>query len=108
MQNLLQSEPDVDAIFCCNDEMALGSAEAVDAAGKTGEIMISGQDANEDAVAALKEGKITITSYGNPYMQGYTAVKAAVDVLEGKEVESFYEVATKVVNLDNADTFKNN
>ena len=41
-------------------------------------------------------------------MQGYTAVKAAVDVLEGKEVESFYEVATKVVNLDNADTFKNN
>ena len=36
VQNLLQSQPDVDAIFCCNDEMALGSAEAVDAAGKTG------------------------------------------------------------------------
>lgn len=108
VQNLLQSHPDVNAIFCCNDEMALGSAEAVDAAGKIGDIMISGQDANDDAVAALKEGKITITSYGNPYMQGYTAVQAAVDVLEGKDVDSFYEVATKVVDLSNADTFKDN
>ena len=108
VQNLLQSQPDVNAIFCCNDEMALGSAEAVDAAGKTGQIMISGQDANDDAVAALKEGKITITSFGNPYMQGYTAVQAAIDVLEGKSVESFYEVATKVVDSSNADTFKEN
>lgn len=105
-QNLLQSYPDVNAFFCCNDEMALGTAEAVDAAGKTGQIMISGQDANDDAVAALKEGKITLTSFGDPFMQGYSAIEAAADVLEGKEVKDFYEVKTKVVNLDNADTFK--
>ena len=107
VQNLLQAHPDVNAILCCNDEMALGSAEAIDAANLTGTIMVSGQDANDDAVAALKEGKITVTSYGNPYMQGYTAVKAAVDVLEGKSVESFYEVETVVVTKENADTFKN-
>ncbi len=105
-QNLLQSYPDVNAFFCCNDEMALGTAEAVDAAGKTGQILISGQDANDDAVAALKEGKITLTSFGDPFMQGYSAIEAAADVLEGKEVKDFYEVKTKVVDLDNADTFK--
>ena len=108
VQNLLQAHPEVNAIVCCNDEMALGSAEAVDAAGRTGEIMISGQDANDDAVAALKEGKITVTSFGNPYMQGYAAVEAAADILEGKDVGEFVEVATKVVDLSNADTFKNN
>jgi len=108
VQNLLQAHPEVNAILCCNDEMALGSAEAVDAAGRIGEIMISGQDANDDAVAALKEGKITVTSFGNPYMQGYAAVEAAVDVLQGKEVGEFREVATKVVDLSNADTFKDN
>ena len=86
--------------------MALGTAEAIDAAGLTSSILVSGQDANDDAVAALKEGKITVTSYGNPYMQGYTSVMAAIDVLEGKEVNSFYEVETVVVTLDNADTFK--
>lgn len=108
VQNLLQAHPEVNAILCCNDEMALGTAEAIDAAGLTGSIMVSGQDANDDAVAALKEGKITVTSFGNPYMQGYTAVQAAVDILEGKEVESFYEVETLVVTKENADTFKNN
>ena len=41
-------------------------------------------------------------------MQGYTAIQAAIDVLEGKSVESFYEVATKVVDSSNADTFKDN
>ena len=107
VQNLLQAHPDVNAILCCNDEMALGSAEAIDAANLTGTIMVAGQDANDDAVAALKEGKITVTSYGNPYMQGYTAVKAAVDVLEGKKVDAFYEVETVVVTKENADTFKN-
>lgn len=107
VQNLLQAHPDVNAILCCNDEMALGSAEAIDAANLTGTIKVAGQDANDDAVAALKEGKITVTSFGNPYMQGYTAVKAAVDVLEGKKVDAFYEVETVVVTKENADTFKN-
>lgn len=107
VQNLLQAHPDVNAILCCNDEMALGSAEAIDAANLTGTIKVAGQDANDDAVAALKEGKITVTSFGNPYMQGYTAVKAAVDILEGKDVDAFYEVETVVVTKENVDTFKN-
>ncbi len=107
VQNLLQSYPDVNAIFCCNDEMALGSAEAVDAAGKTGKILISGQDANNDAVAALKADKIFVTSYGDPFMQGYTSVQAAVSVLKGEDPGTFVEVKTKIVNKANADTFMN-
>lgn len=105
VQNLLQAHPEVNAILCANDEMALGTAEAIDAAGLTGNILVSGVDANDDAVAAMREGKITVDSFGNPYMQGYNAVKAAVDVLEGKEVEPFYEVEAVVVTMDNVDTF---
>ena len=106
VQNLLQAHPEVNAILCCNDEMALGTAEAIDAAGLTGTILVSGQDANDDALAAMREGKITVTSYGNPFGQGYVAVQAAVDILEGREVEAFNEVETIVVTMDNIDTFK--
>ena len=106
VQNLLQSYPDVDAILCCNDEMAMGSAEAVDAAGKIGEILISGQDANDDAVEAVREGRLFATSWGDPYQQGYSSVEAAVKVPNGEEVEDFYEVPTKVVTLENIDTFQ--
>jgi len=106
VQNLLQSYPDANAIFCCNDEMALGSVEAVNAAGKTGSILISGADANDDACAAIKEGTMYCTSYGNPYMQGYEGVQAAYDVLNGGAKTDFYEVDTVVVTSENVDTFK--
>ena len=97
---------EIDAVVAENDEMALGAVEAVDSAGKTGDILITGQDANDDAVSALKEGKIYATSYGNPYMQGYMGVVAAVDTLNGGAKSDFYQVQTKVVTIDNADTFK--
>ena len=106
VQNLLQSYSEVDAIFCCNDEMALGAVEAVDAAGRTGKVLICGQDANDDACTAIKDGSMYCTSYGNPYMQGYQGVKAAYDVLNGGAESDFYQVDTLVVTKDNVDTFK--
>ena len=48
-QNILQSHPDIQAIFACNDVMALGAVEAVAAAGKTKDIAIVGFDAQDDA-----------------------------------------------------------
>lgn len=105
VQNLLQSNPDVNGIFCCNDEMALGSVEAVDAANLTGKIKITGQDANTDACLAIKSGAMYASSFGNPYMQGYTAITAAVDVLSGKDVGDFYQVKTADVTIDNVDEY---
>ncbi|MGH7455683.1 MAG: sugar ABC transporter substrate-binding protein, partial [bacterium] len=52
-QNLLQAHSGLDAIFACNDMMALGAMEAVAAAGKTGEIKIIGFDAIADARQAI-------------------------------------------------------
>jgi ribose transport system substrate-binding protein len=101
VQNLLQSYPDVNGIFCCNDEMALGSVEAVSAAGLSDKILITGQDANADACTAIQNGSMYASSFGNPYMQGYTAVAAAVDILKGNEVKDFYQVETADVTKDN-------
>ena len=86
--------------------MALGAVEAVDAAGRTGKVLICGQDANDDACTAIKDGSMYCTSYGNPYMQGYQGVKAAYDVLNGGAESDFYQVDTLVVTKDNVDTFK--
>jgi len=87
VQNLLQSNPDVNAIYCANDEMALGAVEAVDAAGKTGTILIGGADGNADALKAIVDGKMYTTAEANAYDQGYYSVVAAVDILQGKTVE---------------------
>ncbi|MDR1931897.1 MAG: sugar ABC transporter substrate-binding protein [Spirochaetales bacterium] len=87
VQNLLQAHPNVKAIFCCNDEMALGAVEAVEAAGKRGKILIAGIDANADAKQAIKDGKMTLSLDSQPYMQGYSAVEAAAKILSGEKVD---------------------
>lgn len=61
VQTLLQANPNVKGIIAGNDTMALGAVAAVDAAGKTGEIIIAGFDGSPDAVQAIKDGKMLAT-----------------------------------------------
>jgi len=60
MENILQAQPKIDAVYCFNDEMAMGALAAIKAAKRTG-IVITGMDANKDAVAAVKSGELTMT-----------------------------------------------
>lgn len=105
VQNLLQAYPDVDAIFCCNDEMALGAAEAVKAAGKTGQIIITGCDVNQDARQAIKDGIITYSCDVNVFDQGYYAVKSCAMVIDGETPELEQVVDVVVVGIDEIDRY---
>jgi ribose transport system substrate-binding protein len=60
MENILQAQPQVDAVFCFNDEMAMGALAAVKAARRTG-ILITGMDANKDAREAVGRGELAMT-----------------------------------------------
>ena len=55
-QNILQAHPEIDTVFACNDMMALGAIEAINAGGKAGKIRVLGFDAVKDARAALESG----------------------------------------------------
>lgn len=105
VQNLLQQTPDVNAIFCCNDEMALGCAEAVDAAGKTKDILISGVDGNADTLVAIKNGSIYATCNSNPISQGYYGVYEAVKYLTEGTADAAYAIDTILITQENVDEF---
>lgn len=60
MENILQAQPKIDVVYCFNDEMAMGVLAAVKAARRTG-ILITGMDANKDAVEAVKRGELAMT-----------------------------------------------
>lgn len=105
-QNLLQANPDVNAIYCCNDEMALGVVEAVDAAGKSGQILIGGADGNADALQCILDGKMYATAEANAFDQAYYSVVAAVNVLKGQTAEDKM-IDSPVIDKDNAAEFQN-
>ncbi|ACT02613.1 ribose ABC transporter substrate-binding protein RbsB [Paenibacillus sp. JDR-2] len=95
MENLLQANPDVQAVFAHNDEMALGAIEAIRSSGK--DIPVIGFDGNEDALKSIAEGKLTATVAQQPELIGQLAVQAAYDVLQGKKVEKSIPAPLKLV-----------
>src|SRR5699024_8268100 len=72
MENILQSQPEIDAVFAHNDEMALGALEAIKASDR--DILVVGFDATDDAVAAVKEGDLAATIAQQPALIGNMAV----------------------------------
>ncbi|HYF91597.1 MAG TPA: ribose ABC transporter substrate-binding protein RbsB [Symbiobacteriaceae bacterium] len=97
MENILQANPDIVAVFAHNDEMALGALEAIKAAGKEGKIQVVGFDATADAVKAVKEKKMAATVAQKPKDIGRLGVETAQKVIEGKTVEANIPVALELV-----------
>ena len=95
MENILQAQPEIDAVFAHNDEMALGALQAVEASGR--DIMVVGFDATEDAVNSVKEGKLAATVAQQPDMIGALGVETAGKIIAGETVENFIPVELKLV-----------
>lgn len=56
-ENLLQANPDLDGVFCHNDEMALGVCQVLEAAGRD-DIKVVGYDGQKDALESVMAGKL--------------------------------------------------
>ena len=99
MENVLTSNPEVKAVFCANDVMALGVVEACQANNRD-DIIIVGFDADDDAIAAIQEGTMKGTIQQLPETMGVTGVDVALAYLAGEEVESFIGVEVALVTAE--------
>ena len=75
---------DLAAVFCENDQMALGAAAAIDENGLTGKILVYGFDGNDDALAAISEGKMGGTVAQDPFGMGGLGVELAYQLCSGE------------------------
>jgi len=105
-QNILQAHPDIKGVFAQNDEMALGAVQAIDAAGKGGQITVVGFDAIPDALMAIEQGKMAATIAQQPKVMGETAAQTAKDLLGGKQPPKDQPIEVKLVTKDNVSQFK--
>ena len=100
-EDILQANPDVDAIIGSNDLMALGAIQAVKGAGKLDDIIIVGDDAIPAALAALRTGELNATIDGNTDLVGYEAIKAAHrHVTEGADLDEWIVVESSIMTAD--------
>lgn len=96
----LDSPPDV--IVAANDDMALGAMQVVDEQGL--DIAIIGFDALPEALAAVRDGKLTATIEQMPGGQSAQAMKALVSHLrDGTTPEALVLLTPFAVTKDNLD-----
>jgi len=99
-QNLLQSHPEVQGVFACNDLMALGAVEAIAAAQKTGRVLVVGFDATGDARTAIRQGTMAGSVAQHPEEMGRLAVEQALAAVRKQTVAPEIPVPVELITKD--------
>lgn len=100
MENILQAQRNIGAVFAQNDEMALGAVQAIEAAKRQKEMFVVGFDAIADATAAVKAGKMAATIAQQPVVMGRLAVEAAVKIINKQTVPKFTPVPLRLITSE--------
>lgn len=79
---MINANPDLKAIYACNDVEALGVVEAVINANKLGEIMVVGTDATADGKNSISKGELTASVGQDNIKIGIESVKSAIEAVK--------------------------
>lgn len=106
LESILQAHPDIDAVFCGNDAMAMGAYQALAAAGKANHVKVFGFDGAEDVIEYVKGGKISATAMQFPKVMAETAAKYADEYFKGKRnFAQKIPVGVELVTAKNVDDY---
>ncbi len=78
---MLSEHPQIKALLCCNDSMALGALAAVKAAGRAGEVLIIGFDNITAIQSAINDGSILATADQHADQIGVHGIELALKML---------------------------
>lgn len=100
MENMLQGNSDVKAVFAQNDEMALGAIEAIKGAGLSNQITVVSFDGTEGGIKAVEDGSLAATIAQQPDEMGRLALQAAYDFYAGQEIPEKIDSPLELVTKD--------
>jgi len=88
-KDIISAHPDVAAIFCGNDPMGVGAAQAVADSGKSGvkDVYVVGFNGDEIALQAIKAGQMGATIQQVPEQMGKMTVQLATKLMNGEKLQ---------------------
>lgn len=106
MEDILQANDHIDAVYAANDEMVMGALSAIESAGRLDEMVVIGTDAIDSAMDAIREGKLEATIAEPPFFLGKEAIDTAIKILKGEEVDEMITLENQLVTEENVDEVK--
>jgi len=85
---------DIDVVIACNDPMGLGAIEVLKKHGAHMEVIVTGQDATEEAVRSIYRGEMYMTIYHPHQELGYRTGELVDALLRGEQEGSLATATT--------------
>jgi len=102
MESILQAHPNIEAVFCGNDGMAMGAYQALVSSGKADKVKVFGFDGAEDVITAINENKVAATGMQFPKVMAETAAQFADEYIKGRrDFPQKIPVAVELVTFKN-------
>ena len=107
METLLQSHPDVTAVYAHNDEMIIGAITALEAAGRTPgqDVTLVSIDGSNAALDAIVEGKLGASVESSPFF-GPIAHETMMKYVNGEDIPDWVVVSDRFFDSSNAAEFQ--
>jgi len=103
MENLMQSNSQIDGVLAANDAMAVGAIEALDGANRKAQVI--GINGTKEAVDAVKSGKLLATGDYNGFAQGCIGTMIAIRTLRNQPVVTEIVLKPTIITKDNYQPF---
>ena len=99
--NILNANPDLDAIYGCNDNMALGAVEALRTMGKLDDVLVIGIDGTGGAYESVAKGELTGTIDQFPMRTGEIAMEVLLRLLDGQDIPRVVSTPIEMIDSSN-------
>jgi len=103
MENLMQSNSQIDGVLAANDAMAVGAIEALDGANRKAQVI--GINGTKEAIDAIKSGKLLASGDYNGFVQGCLGTMMAIRSLRDQPVVTEIVLKPTVITKDNYQPF---
>ncbi len=102
-EDALVANPDLKAIYTANDDVALGAMQAVLAANRAGQTIVTGMNGVPPALRAVKDGNIAMTVELNPVVWGRLGVDVLATYLRGEKVDQRVFIKHVIIDSSNVE-----
>ncbi|MGF6364857.1 ribose transport system substrate-binding protein [Aequitasia blattaphilus] len=98
---MMERYPEIDLIMGLNEYSAVGAARAIRDLGLAGQVNMVGFDSSIEEIQFLEQNIFDAIIIQKPVNMGYLAVEQGIKALQGKNVESYVDSGSVLINRGN-------
>lgn len=107
MTGLMKQYPDINLVAGLNEYSAVGAARAIKDMNMEYRIKVVGIDSSLEEIQMLEEGVFEGIIIQNPYKMGYLGMEAAINLLNGEEINKNIDSGCELITKENLYTEEN-